>query len=463
MKRRLLAIAASALLFGLGCVSQNAGIATAQSEVKARTGMEMPWDGDGEQDDKVVRDLLAKPLTADAAARVALWNNADVQAALDDVGVARAQVVSALALPNPQAGGGVLFGEGNSPDLDMELTIDIVDLFLIAAKEGPASTALEASALEAAGAALDVAFDAKMAFYEHQAASQKLELRKTVLYAAAQSSEIAEKLVEAGNVPALEALTERALYEEARIAVAQAEVEAVAARERLNAAMGLFGERGARWKSEAQLADPTNFDDAKLESRAVAANLDLKAFEKRYAAASGRADLAWTEGLVPDVEVGVGAERDDGEWGVGPVIGVGIPLFYQGQGAVDAAEAEMRGAKNRHEATATRIRAAARSTTARLRAARESAGFYKSTLLPLREKIVEETLLQYNAMNTGPLQLLSAKRDQVDTATSYVDALREYWVARAEAEALLAGRAPSARSAPAASSPPRRGRGGDGH
>jgi cobalt-zinc-cadmium efflux system outer membrane protein len=166
VRRRLLALAASALLFGAACVSRNAGIATAQREVEARTGMAVPWQGDGDQDDKLVRDLLAKPLTADAAARIALWNNADVQASLDEVGVARAAVVSALALPNPKASVGAFFGEDSGPDLDLELTIDIVDLFLIPARESGASTALEASALDAAGAALDVAFEAKAAFFE---------------------------------------------------------------------------------------------------------------------------------------------------------------------------------------------------------------------------------------------------------------------------------------------------------
>ena len=143
-------------------------------------------------------------------------------------------------------------------------------------------------------------------------------------------------------------------------------------------------------------------------------------------------------------------------------MGVSIPLFYQGQGQVDAAEAEQRAAKHRHAATATRVRAAARSTAARLRAARESAAFYKSTLLPLREKIVDQTLLQYNAMNSGPLQLLGAKRDQVDTAVAYVDALREYWTARADAESLLAGRARAATSV-RVTAPSGRGRARDGH
>ncbi|NUO52840.1 MAG: TolC family protein [Polyangiaceae bacterium] len=459
---KLRAFTLGALLLATGCVSRTSGIDSARAEVKTRSGMALPWSGEGNPDDKLVRDILAKPLTADGAARVALWNNADVQAALDDVGIARAAVVAALALPNPRAGLAVHLHSDGDTDLDMDLTIDIVDLFLLPAREAPASAGLEASALEAAGFALDIAFEARVAFYEHQAAAQKLELRKTVLFAAAQSSDIAQRLVDAGNVPVLEGLAERALYEEARVGVAQAEVDAVTARERLNAAMGLFGERGTKWTSAERLAEPTSFDDTKLESRAVAANLDLRSLEKRYTAASGRADLAWAEGLIPDIEAGVGAERDDGEWGFGPVIGVSLPLFYQGQGRVDAAEAEARAAKHRHEAVATRVRATARSATTRLRTAKDNAAFYKNNLLPLREKLVDETLLQYNAMNTGPLQLLTAKRDQIDTAAVYVDVLREYWTARAEAEALLMGRAPSVSRARSAAVPSSR-RSGDAH
>ena len=45
-----------------------------------------------------------------------------------------------------------------------------------------------------------------------------------------------------------------------------------------------------------------------------------------------------------------------------------------------------------------------------------------------------------NAMALGVFQLLAAKRDEVQTARTYVELLREYWTARAEVERLEAGR-----------------------
>jgi cobalt-zinc-cadmium efflux system outer membrane protein len=45
-----------------------------------------------------------------------------------------------------------------------------------------------------------------------------------------------------------------------------------------------------------------------------------------------------------------------------------------------------------------------------------------------------------NAMASSPFELLQAKREQLRTASLYIDALRDYWIARAELDLLLAGR-----------------------
>ncbi|MES1186917.1 MAG: TolC family protein, partial [Myxococcales bacterium] len=65
-------------------------------------------------------------------------------------------------------------------------------------------------------------------------------------------------------------------------------------------------------------------------------------------------------------------------------------------------------------------------------------------LLPSRERILNATQLQFNAMSASVFQLLLAKREQIETARSYVEALRDYWTAYAEAEQLRSGRLPGA-------------------
>jgi cobalt-zinc-cadmium efflux system outer membrane protein len=128
---------------------------------------------------------------------------------------------------------------------------------------------------------------------------------------------------------------------------------------------------------------------------------------------------------------------------VGPAVSLEVPLLYQGQGERSAALADVRRQDQLHTALAVQIRASARAVSARLQAASKSVEYYEQVLLPLRQKILDDTQLEYNAMSIGVFQLLEAKRTQIEAARSYVGLLREYWMARAEAEQLIAGRLPA--------------------
>ena len=50
--------------------------------------------------------------------------------------------------------------------------------------------------------------------------------------------------------------------------------------------------------------------------------------------------------------------------------------------------------------------------------------------------------MQYNAMQIGIFQLLRDREQQIETGVAYVEALREYWLARADLEQLSSGRLP---------------------
>jgi outer membrane protein, heavy metal efflux system len=440
-------------LAATGCVSQTAGLDVASGNVRARGEGELRWQSHDDDFDveKLRREVLAEPLTADAAARLAVLSHPEVQASLDRIGVARGALVSALRLPNPEVELAAK-SHGGRTSYDIAFMIDLTRFFLLPLTQAAASLELDAVALEAAGKALDVAFEARMAFYEVQAARQILELRKTVAYATSQSWGLAQKLREAGNTIELDALNERALYEESRIAVARAEAEELVARERLNAALGLHGSDAVSWTIEQRLEDPPASEPSsdELERRALERSLDLQLVRTRHAAAARRGDAARATAWVPHVEAGIHAERSAAEgWGLGPEVGVGLPLFYQGQGEIGAADAEMLVQQRTNDAVATRVRATARQLTTRLRLVRERAAFYEATLLPLRSRILDETQLQYNAMSIGVFQLLAAKRDQIEVARAYVETLREYWQVRAELEQLARGRLPASAAAEA--------------
>jgi cobalt-zinc-cadmium efflux system outer membrane protein len=453
-------VIASALLSLCGlpaCVSSNAGRDEANTLIAERTGFRGRLDD--QQTGEVRREILARPLTADSAARLAVLHHADVDAAYARIGVARGDLVRAVRLPNPEVDGAVTFHEG-SRDYELGASIDITDFFRLAASSAAAGAALDAVSLEAVGTAMDVALEARRAFYDYVAARQVLEMRRTSAFAFAQSADVAQRIYDAGNAPVVDVVTEQAMFEETRLLVARAEADELAARERLALATNLFAEEGAKMRVPDRLPPPsaTEIATSDAERRAVAQSIDLRALRSRYAAAAGRSDLAaW--GWFPELSAGAVVEREDGHWEAGPRVGVEVPIFYRGQGEAAAAESQMLEAKAKLRGVATAVRATARTLTVRLRTAREQALFYQDKLLPLRQRVVDQTQLQYNAMNAGIFQLLAAKRDQIEAGRAYVETLRDYWTARAEMEQLLAGRLVAIRSggAPDSIGTPERG------
>jgi len=424
------------------CVSSHAGTHEAREILNARLGAR-PASDDDDAADESVAGLLAKPLSAENAVKIALLRNPDVKAAFARIGIARGDLIGASHLPNPTLQGDLRFRPGRpAPDADIGGVLDLRDVILLPLRRKSAVDDLDAASIEAAGLTMDIALHVRAAYVDYIAIRQMLELEESVVSAFDASAELAKKLREAGNTPELSRLVDEGNYQEALLDVEQAKADAIAARIRLNLRMGLSGKEADAWDADVRLLDPPDEEIplADVESKSIAASLDLAELRARYAAASGRVDLAVVGGILPSLEVGVLAERDPESWGVGPQVGLGIPLFYQGEGETVSARAEMKVAEATALATTGEIRARAKSLASALNTARERALLYKTTLLPLRKQIVDQSQLQYNAMGASAFQLLQAKRDEVQSAQGYVSALRMYWATRGELEMLLAGR-----------------------
>jgi cobalt-zinc-cadmium efflux system outer membrane protein len=224
-----------------------------------------------------------------------------------------------------------------------------------------------------------------------------------------------------------------------------AEVEARQSREHLNRLIGLWGEQ-TRWETDPRMPDvPASPGEAPdVERAALERSLDLLHARQRIVSAGQQLGYNRAAALVPDVDLGVEAERDAGEgWKVGPSVSIPLPIFDQGQARVARGAAELRRAQQEYYALAVRIRSTARAVQDRIDGARDRALYHKDILLPLRERVLHEAQLQYNAMQIGVVQLLRAREEQIDTATAYVAALRDYWLASTDLAMLASGRLPS--------------------
>ncbi len=377
-------------------------------------------------------------MTASSTVQIALLNNHKLQATYEELGIAQADLVEAGLLRNP-----IFTFERRFPGqaLEMDVLKEFIDILLLPLHKRIAAAQFEAAKLRVGHEILNLTGEVCAAFYEHQGDQQLVDLRKTVADGTERSAEIALRMHEAGNLKNLDLANEKASHAQAKIELARAQSEATQSREKLNKLMGAYGAQ-TNWTIAARLPDlPSGEISAtQLESRAIQQRLDLAAARQEFIAQARSLGVARADAILQQTEIGGHYERENsGEYSIGPSVNVPIPIFNQGQPAFARASAKLRQGQQRYLALAADIRSDVRAARDRVLLARQQVEYFKSTALPARTRVTEESQLGYNAMQIGPFQLLQAKQEEVKTGADSVEALRDYWVARAELEKAVGG------------------------
>ena len=447
MQRSSAIFALSALLAGCAAPPSDTTFEQVQSITEQRTGKQVQWNGHT-ADDKAaalfVRDLLSKPLTADSAVQVALLNNHSLQATFEELGIAQADLVQAGLLKNPVLDLSVRFPNKAPAKTywDILVTESFLDAFLIPARRKIAAGQLEEAKARVTSEVLSLAAETAAAFYTCQGAEQLAELRRTIADAAAASLDAATSLREAGNTTDLDYYGQRAQAARSKVELASAQADAADARERLDALMGLWGPQTA-WTIAGRLPElpADEVDPQGLETLAIRQRQDLAAARHNVLTEAQVYRVTVDTRFFAAADAGVEAEREtDGQWRIGPTIALPLPIFDQGQAAIPRAAAVLRQSQERYAALAVEIRAQVRAARTRMLNARAAAQFYRDEVLPTQQRYLEQTQLQYNGMFASVFQLLQAKRDEIDAAVQYIQALRSYWVWRAELKRAVGGR-----------------------
>ncbi|MBK9034119.1 MAG: TolC family protein [Myxococcales bacterium] len=417
-------------------------------EVDRRIGVAPLWN-DRAPDARVpaaVAALLARPLTLDAALRIAVANNRHLQAAYDELGIAAADIAEATTLAPTSVDVNRKYAlDGGGDETELEAVQDVLDLIQLGQRRGIASAELRGAQARAIAATVALAAEVERAFYDVVAANQALELRQTAFDAASAAAEVIERMHAAGNT-----------------------IDPRSRASAISARWPASSWRGRRPRSRPPRADRSaaradRRGHCLVGDRAAARRAGRGRCPRRSRAARGRRQLALAGAArrrrrcgrprrvgarlrVASPELGVGvavARRDGGEWEAGPALRIGLLLFNQQQGPW-ARPGPAHRARNELLATAVDLRATARAIRQEVLGAHAEARHWLDVVLPLRQRVLDETLLQYNAMNATTFELLMARRELVDAGAQYVEAVRRYWSAMAAATALRRGGPPSA-------------------
>ena len=450
--RLLLGVALALVTSACASTSPKEAYDASSISIEDRLGKKVHWKQGTDEDQQVeqrVHALLQQPINGDVAVQIALVNNPGLQATFEELRIAQADLVQAGLLKNPAFGVAVLFPVKQTEDhhaiTDIQLDVvgNFLDVFLIPARKRIAAAALESAKLRVGSAAIMLAYDVESAFYTAQGAEQILAMRRAVLEAGDAAVEVARNQHDAGNISDLDLANEESVYEQLRLDAARAEAEVLGAREALTRLMGVFGP-DTEWKLAPKLPELPKTDPPleHLESAAIARRFDLAAIREDMRS------IAETIALVKNgrwiaANVGAGVERThEGPIIAGPKGSIELPIFDQKQAVIARLEGMLHQAKARETELAISIRSEVRTARARVIFARTLVERYVTVLVPLRQRVVELSQQQYDAMLLSVYQLLVAKQNEINAYRELIEAARDYWIARADLDRATGGRMP---------------------
>jgi outer membrane protein TolC len=447
----------AALLGGCASFSTDGGFGSVQSAAKDRLGKQVQWSrtaADADSIERRVGELLAKPLTADDAVQLALLNNRGLQARFHDLGITESEVVQAGRLPNP----GFSFGrmkQGDEVELERGLHLNLARLLAI-----PLVTRMEARRFEQVKHEvtmdmLTLAADTRKAYLQALAAEESLRYMRQVKDVAEASAELARRMEAVGNFNKLARAREQSFYADAMLGLARAEQVQRSSRERLIRLLGL-------WGTQTQFALPERLpdlpdapkDQPDIERLAMAQRLDVQAAKLGAEQTARYLGLTRTTRFINVLELGlVRNTSNEAPRQTGWEIGLELPLFDWGGARVARAEAVYMQALHRAAKTAIDARSEVREAYGNYRSAYDIARHQRDEIVPLKKRISEEQLLRYNGMLIGVFELLADARSQIASVNGTIESLRDFWLAQADLDMALIGKASMAAPVAGAGTP----------
>ncbi|MGZ8272369.1 MAG: TolC family protein [Burkholderiaceae bacterium] len=446
-RRRLRGLAGAAivvLLAGCASFSEDGRFGPVVDAAKKHTGQEAVWArtaGDLDSIDRRVTELLTQPLTADSAVQVALLNNRGLQATYQELGIAEAELVQASRLPNP----GFSFARlkrGSEVEYERTFSFDLGHLIALPFAAEMEGRRIEAIQRSVAMEMLQVASEARKAYYNAIGAEQSVRYMTDVKAAADAGAELARRLAQAGNINKLQQAREHGFYSEAVLNLARAYQMRTAARERLARALGLWGNQ-LKYTLPDRLPDLPKepADQPDIEQLAMAQRLDVQAGRLQAESSAKHLGLSKVTRFINVLEVGYEYNTSNEEpRQTGWEVSVEIPLFDFGTARLARAEATYMQAVHRAAKVAVDARSEVREAYDRYRATYDIARHYRDDAVPTAKRISDENLLRYNGMLIGVFDLLADARAQIGTVNSSIEALRDFWVARADLDMALIGK-----------------------
>jgi outer membrane protein TolC len=403
----------------------------------------------------VANELLGKPLTQDAAVRLALANSPALQAMVAQSWAEISNANQAGRIPNP-----VFSFErlriGDELEIGRLLSFGVVDLILLPRRMSIARSQGIQAQIQLTTTVVDQVTQVRQAWVRAIAAQQLLQYAEQVKQSAEASAELARRMQLIGNFSKLQRARQQVFYADATTQLAAARHAATSAREELVRALGLDDSQAAKLQLPERLPDlpkaPRPAQD--VASTAGVQRLDVQQARAQLEVAGKSQGISQLSTFI-DVEAGIRRDTvfDNQEGtrstGRGFELDIRLPLFDWGSAQRDALNAQSLAAANRYDAAVRGATSQLRQDYSAYRTTYDIARHYRDEIVPLRQAMADENVLRYNGMLIGVFELLAEARDQISSVTNAINAQQQFWLADAALAASVIGK-PSAMASSAA-------------
>lgn len=392
-------------------------------------------------------------VTEDEAVAIALWNNPALQAEMTALGLARADVIQAGLLANPQL---TMIFPFSFRILEAVANWPIEAIWQRPRRVAAAKLEQERVAETLVLRALDLVRDVRLAYAEYMAAQTRAGIAEEITRERREIALIINARLRAGDISELEtnaAVTDARLIEERAARFAQ---DAALASERLRGLLG-FGDDDVRLtlivpsprlapavsqiigvRSVTARIDeltPASTESETLNElikQALDARPELKAGELAIEAAGARAK--WERSRIINVTA-IAKEYGRGTNGFeqGPGLLIDLPIFNRNQGNISRAEADIERAAKQLIAARQRVVSEVREAYTQLAQAREAHRLWRTRVLPPLEQDIHLAETAYRSGDVAYLFVLETARRYSDERLREAD----YQVAAARALAQL--------------------------
>ena len=276
--------------------------------------------------------------------------------------------------------------------------------------------------------------DVQQAWFETTSAVQVASMRAAIAQAARLSAELAQRFFDAGNKSELDLAMERSAAAQASVSRLRAEAAATQSRLQLQRLMGLRGALAFQLDAQLPLPPTASLDADAARRLAMEQRFDLLAARRNIELHEAALGLARRWRWLGHVTIGAERERETSGSSSrsGPTLELALPIFDQGQAGIEAAAARLDMSRAALRDLEGAVEHEVESSLARVAASKQVVEEYSKTLVPAQQAIVERQQQRQNFMFIGQFELLLAKQQEYDVYQSYLEAVRDYWLARIE-------------------------------